>query len=137
MAPKSKLKKSAAPDTPKKRGKQTGRRKQPMPEFPANHMGESSSDDSEPGLMTVMNLLVDMNTRVATSEQLLDDLRAETVVEEKSRLQSPSLTYANHNTSRGTTGRGAMTDPRHANHEALPAIGLGEGHQPRESSTIP
>ena len=53
-------------------------------------MGEQSSNESEPSLTTVMNLLVDLNRRLATNEQLLDDLRAEMAVEEESRLQSPS-----------------------------------------------
>ena len=81
MAPKSKLKKSAAPDTPKKWGKDTARRKQPQPECPANHTGEPSSDESEPSLMVVMNLLVDMNARLTTNEQCIEDPRAEKMAE--------------------------------------------------------
>ena len=73
----------------KKRGKQTARRKQCPPEFPLNHTGEPSLDESEPSPITVMNLLVDMNARLATNEQFVEDLRAEKMAQEESRLQSP------------------------------------------------
>ena len=63
-----------------------------------------------------------MNTRLATNEQLLDDLMDEKVVYEESRLQSPSLTCANPGTSSGTIRRGAMTSPRHADHDTVPDI---------------
>ena len=62
MAPKSRLKRSAALDTPKKRGKQTAKGKQSPPGFSLNHMGEPSYDDSEPSLTAVMNLLVDISS---------------------------------------------------------------------------
>ena len=79
MAPKSKLKKSAAADTPRKRGKETARRKQPLSDFPPNHMGELNLDESEPSLM---NLLVDMNARLATNKQFVEDLRATEMAQE-------------------------------------------------------
>ena len=75
MAPKSRSKKSAAPNTPKKTGKQTTKRKQPLPEFFANHMGEPSSDDSQPSLKAVMDLLVDISSRLSTNEHFVDQLR--------------------------------------------------------------
>ena len=106
MAPKSKTKKSVARDTPKTRGKQTARRTQPPHEFPSNHTGESSSDESEPSLTAVMNQLVDMNVRLTTNEQLLDDLMAEKMTEEESRLQTPFLTCANPGTSSHHQERG-------------------------------
>ena len=67
--------------------------------------------------MTVMNLLVDMNIRLATNKQLLDDLRADKVAEEESRLQSPPLTHANLSTS---TGCWAINE-REAYHIHFPA----------------
>ena len=79
MAPKSKLKTSAAADTPRKRGKETARRMQPLPDFPLNYMGELNLDESEPSLM---NLLVGMNARLATNEQFVEDLRAKEMAEE-------------------------------------------------------
>ena len=118
MEPKSKSKKFAAPETISKRDKQTGKRKQPLSEFLPIHMGELSSDKSEPSLRTVMDLLVDMNTSLATNEQLLDGLKAQKAAEEESRLQSPHLTHANTGTSRGATRRGVMTSPGHPDHEA-------------------
>ena len=54
---KSKLKKSLAPDTAKKRGKAWSRKKKPLPKCPPNHKGEPSLGESEPSLMTVMHLL--------------------------------------------------------------------------------
>ena len=122
MAPKSKSKKFAGPASHKKRGKQTDRRKQTLLEFPPIHSGELSSDENEPSPTTIMNLLVDMNTRLATNKQLLDDQRAQKAAEEESRLQSPYLTHANSGTSRGTTRSGVMTGAKHADHEAIPEI---------------
>ena len=52
--------------------------------------------------------------------QFLDDLRAENVAEEESRLWSPSRTCANPGTSRGTTRRGVVIGPGQAYHEAIP-----------------
>ena len=43
------------------------RRKQPLPELPPIHTGVSSADENEdPNLTMVMNLLVDINTKLAT-----------------------------------------------------------------------
>ena len=69
-----------------------------------------------------MNLLVDMNTKLATNEQFLADLRATKAAEDESRLQSLFLTHANPSTNRGTTRRGKMTGPGPADHEAIPDI---------------
>ena len=67
IPPKSKSKKSAAHETPKKSGKQTGRRKQVRPQLPSTHMGGLSPDEGEPSLMAVMNLLLDINTCLSTT----------------------------------------------------------------------
>ena len=61
MAPK--LKTSAVPQTPKKRRKQMGRRKQPLPELSPIHIEATSADESEePNLSIIMDLLVGINT---------------------------------------------------------------------------
>ena len=66
--------------------------------------------------MAVMNLLVDMNARLATTTQFVEDLRAHKMEEEEFRLQSQSLIHANPGTSRGATKRGVMTGSSHTDH---------------------
>ena len=74
-------------------------------------MGEPSADESDPRLTAVMNLLVDMYTRLATNEQFIDNLRAEKAAEQESRLQNSCVTHANPSIGRGTTKRGVITSP--------------------------
>ena len=72
------LQSHVAPQIPKKRGKQTGRRKQPLPELPHSQGASSADEREEPNLTMVMDLLVGINTRLATHEkQCLDDLMIE------------------------------------------------------------
>ena len=122
MAPKSKLKKSAAPDTPKTRGKQTIKRKQSLPEFSPNHTGEPSSEDSQPRLMAVMDLLVDISSRLSTNGQFVDVLMAKKLADEEGKLLRRSLTCAAPSVSSGHTRRSMMTGSGHANHEAISDI---------------
>ena len=104
MAPKSKSK-SLLPLPLPRRGANRQPEESSLSEFHPNHMGEPSSDENEPSLTAIMNMLVDMNARMATNEQFVEDLSAEKMTEEESRLQSPSLTRANPGTSRDTTRR--------------------------------
>ena len=69
-----------------------------------------------------MDLLVVMNARLATNRHLVDDLRAEKMAEEESRLQSLSLTRATPGMSRDCTGRRVMIGPRHTDHEPIANI---------------
>ena len=85
MALKSKSKKSAAPETLKKSGKQTGRRKQLLPELPHTYTCELSGKEDELSLTVMMNLLVDINTHLSTNEQCLDHLSAKRAAEQGSR----------------------------------------------------
>ena len=82
--------------------------KQSLPKFSPNHTGELSPEDSQPSLMAVMDLLVDISSMLATNEQFVDDLRAEKMEKEERRLQSKSLTWAPSSTCRydATLGEG-------------------------------
>ena len=52
-------------------------------------MGEPSTDESEePHLTMVINLLVDINTRLAANKQCRDDLTAEKAAEGETRLRT-------------------------------------------------
>ena len=103
-------------DTPKKRGKQPTKKKQLTLEFSHKLMEEPSSENSELSLMAVMDLLVDINCRLNTSEQVVDQLRAER------KPQSLFLTCTTPGKSRGCTRRRLMTGPQHNYHEPVTEI---------------
>ena len=84
MAPKSRSKKSTALDTGKKRGKQTAKRKNLLPEFSPNHTWEPSHE-YRPSLIAIMDLLIDISSRLSTNEQYVYQMRAEKMAEEESR----------------------------------------------------
>ena len=81
MAPKSRSKKSAAPDTLKNWGKQTPKRKQTRLAFSPNHMGEPRPDGRQPSHKAVKDLLIDMSARLSINEQCVRHLWAEKMEE--------------------------------------------------------
>ena len=95
-------KKAAAPQTPKKTGKQNSRRKQqPLLDLPPIDMDALSLDESkEPSTkMMMMNLLVDINSRLAANEQRVESLVAEKDARPQSLSQAPAnpiLTFIRH-----------------------------------------
>ena len=70
-------------------------RKQQSPEIPPIYTGALSDHESEePNPMMVMDLLVDINARLATRDWCLDDLTIEKKAQEEQRLFQPMLTLA-------------------------------------------
>ena len=114
MAPKPKTRKSVAPQTPKQKGKRASRRKQqpPLDLAPINKGASSADEGEEPSLKTMMSLLVDINSRLYTNEQHVEN-------GEKSHTTSPSPAPANPSTSRGAVRRGVMSGTWHADNEAF------------------
>ena len=64
---------------------------------------------------------MDISFRLSTNDQVVDQLRADKVAEER-RPQSPSLTCATPGTSSERTRRRQMTGPRHADIKAVTNI---------------
>ena len=70
MPQKSKYKKNAAakPGTLKEGAKQPAQKRQPPADFSPNLIGKPSVVDNEPNLNAVMDLLVDISSRLSTNE---------------------------------------------------------------------
>ena len=78
MAKKNKTKKSASANsgTPKKGAKQSAKKRQTLPDLSLNHLGGLSLE-SDPSLNGVMDLFVNISSRLPANEQIVDQLRAD------------------------------------------------------------
>ena len=92
MHPKSKKEKMANPQTLKKKGKSSSRRKQQAPPdlSPTNTEALSTDEEEEPSLKSLMTLLGNMSDRLAIHEQRLGSLTVENDTSSHSFFTSPA-----------------------------------------------